>query len=137
MRGEQGQVPPHFSKWGDNAPPLFTTFLLEKCSKFDEKSQILKIFVCGGQFQSDICFLDIRWYQTLYDCTTFNLFIAKIAIRDTKLYKIFNIFLGLHITPRLLDNASTKFCCPFQYPRPIYGLVYDNPHQVSLLLHLR
>ena len=36
-----------------NTPPVFDG-VLEKCFKFNEKSQILKIFACGEQFQLDI-----------------------------------------------------------------------------------
>ena len=35
---------------GGHVPSSFFAGLPEKCSKFDQKSQILKIFACGGQF---------------------------------------------------------------------------------------
>ncbi len=97
--GGAGASAPALFKVGGQCPSTFHHFLLEKCSKFDEKSQILKIFACGGQFQFDIHFLDFKWLQILYNCITYLTVLLLESLSGALNYiKYSKIFWGF--TPR-------------------------------------
>ncbi len=94
----------------DKSFPPFFAGLLEKCSKFGKFSP------AEGSFSSTFIFLPLNESE---HCITFSLSITRIALRGTKIYKIFKKLLGLR--PLTHTMGSAKFRYPLQFFRQTYG----------------